>query len=62
MKEEADEYQSQGMIVINKGVTQMLKQRRLKPQLDYKNNEYQRNYDRCYNFGKDGHIKKNGPE
>lgn len=57
IEEEIDESQSEGMILINCGVRQMLRQRRQRPQQDFKNNEYSRNDDRCYCCGKPGHIR-----
>ncbi|KAH0679865.1 hypothetical protein KY284_020950 [Solanum tuberosum] len=50
------------MALINKGVKQMLRQRRQRPQQEFNNNEFKRNDDRCYYCGKLGHIKQNCQE
>ena len=55
--EEVNEYQSKGMTLINRGVKQMLRQRRQSPQQEFNNNEFKRNNDHYYYCGKQGHIK-----
>ncbi|KAH0755142.1 hypothetical protein KY290_025412 [Solanum tuberosum] len=60
--EKADENQDEGIALINRGVRQMLIQRRQRPQQEFKSNNFKRNNDRCYYYGKPGHIKKNCPE
>ena len=55
--EEVNEYQSKGMTLINRGVKQMLRERRQSPQKEFNNNEFKRNNDHYYYCGKQGHIK-----
>ena len=43
--EEVNEYRSKGMTLINRGVKQMLRQRRQSPQQEFNNNEFKRNDD-----------------
>ena len=57
--EKVDEYQSEGMTLINKGIKQMLRQRSRIPQQEFNNNKFKRNDDRCYYCWKSGHIKQN---
>ncbi|KAH0646552.1 hypothetical protein KY284_034436 [Solanum tuberosum] len=62
VEEEVDEASSEGMAFITRGVRQMLRQRKQRPQQESRNNSYSRNDDRCYHCGKPGHIRQNCPE
>lgn len=53
---EVDENQSEGITFINKGVKQMVRQRRRRPQQEFNNNEFKINDDRYYYCRKSGHI------
>lgn len=56
-----DEDNNEGVALINRGVSQILRQRQQRPQ-GYKNNKFRRNDDCCYHCGKLGHIKQNCPK
>ena len=42
IEEEVDEYQSEGTTLINRGVKQMLRQIRQRPQQEFNNNEFKK--------------------
>ena len=60
--EEIDENQDEIMALINRGVRQMLWQRRQRPQQDFKNNDIKMNENCCYYYEKPGYIKLKCPE
>lgn len=49
------------MTLRTRGVRQILRQRRQRPQQDCKNNNFKRNDNRYYYCGEPGHIKQNFP-
>lgn len=50
------------MTLINRGVKNILRYGQQRSQQSFKNNDYPRNDDRFYHYGKPGHIKQNFPE
>lgn len=51
INEEVDENKNEGITLITREVIQMLRQRRQRPQQDFKSNDFKRNDDWCYYYG-----------
>lgn len=62
IEEESGENNDEGMTHINRRVTQMTRQRRQRPQQDFRIEKFKWNDDRCYYCGEPGHIKQNYPK
>lgn len=62
VNEQANENQDKGIAVITRGVRKILKQRRQRPQQEFKSNDFKRNDDRCYYCEELRHIKQNCPK